>query len=90
MALNKIEVPTGTQVPRRISAPAAERAFAIAHPKPRSSATPAMKALLPVMPKEGTPIHKKAYKYICPSITLMFISMMIFIYYVRDELEDAK
>jgi hypothetical protein len=47
MALNKIEVPTGTQVPRRISAPAAERAFAIAHPKPRSSATPAMKALLP-------------------------------------------
>jgi hypothetical protein len=38
---------TGTQVPSRISAPAAERAFAIAQPKPWSSATPAMKALLP-------------------------------------------
>jgi len=34
-------------VPRRISAPAAARDFAIAHPYPLSSATPAMKALLP-------------------------------------------
>jgi hypothetical protein len=34
-------------VPRRISAPAAARDFAIAHPYPLSSATPAINALLP-------------------------------------------
>ena len=38
---------TGTQVPTRISAPAAARAFAIAQPQPLSSATPAINALLP-------------------------------------------
>lgn len=34
-------------MPTRISAPAAARDFAIAQPYPLSSATPAMKALLP-------------------------------------------
>lgn len=38
---------TGTHVPTRISAPAAARDFAIAQPYPLSSATPAIKALLP-------------------------------------------
>lgn len=34
-------------MPTRISAPAAARDFAIAHPYPLSSATPAINALLP-------------------------------------------
>lgn len=38
---------TGTQVPTRISAPAAAKDFAIAQPYPLSSATPAMNARLP-------------------------------------------
>ncbi|KRX88682.1 hypothetical protein T12_197, partial [Trichinella patagoniensis] len=38
----------GTHVPTRISAPAAARALAIAHPYPLSSATPAINALLPL------------------------------------------
>lgn len=38
---------TGTHVPTRISAPAAARDFAIAHPYPLSSAIPAINALFP-------------------------------------------
>ncbi len=48
----------GGQVPTVIEAPASARALAIAKPKPPSSATPAMKARLPVrsMPSmQGTP-----------------------------------
>lgn len=43
----KIELHTGTHVPTRISAPAAARDFAIAHPQPLSSAIPAINALFP-------------------------------------------
>ena len=37
-----------THTPREISHPASARALAMAHPKPWSSATPAIKAFLPV------------------------------------------
>src|SRR5436305_604663 len=55
---------TGTQVPTRISAPAAARDFAIAHPYPLSSAMPAMKALFPAGNSSyGKLIHQDANNY---------------------------
>lgn len=54
----KVNQHTGTHVPTRISAPAAARDFAIAHPYPLSSAIPAINALFP-----ENKIQNKVLKY---------------------------
>ena len=63
-------------MPTRISAPAAARDFAIAQPYPLSSATPAMKALLPAyhitfsgMPQRIKDIKKVVRKKLHLAIT---------------------